>query len=99
MVTAKKVWWTEAAKKDLHNVYARVATRSIEKAKETIESILAKTASLESQYLQGLPVALLAKEPFPYKSVNAGFYKIIYSIVEETIVIETLYHERQDPVV
>jgi plasmid stabilization system protein ParE len=99
MVTAKKVRWTEAAKKDLQNIYHRIAAKTIEQGKETIQMILAKTATLDTTYPQGMPVALLAKELDPYKSVQAGFYKIIYSIVEDTVVIETIYHQRQDPVV
>lgn len=99
MVTAKRVIWTEAAKKDLFNIFSRVAAKSKEKAQELVASILTKTASLESNYPQGNPEPLLSKEPEPYKYVTAAFYKIVYSIVEDTIVIETLYHQRQDPVV
>jgi plasmid stabilization system protein ParE len=99
MVTAKRVIWTEAAKKDLFNIYTRVAAKSKEKAQELANTILAKTASLESNYPQGTPEPLLSKEPDPYKYITAAFYKIVYSIVEDTVVIETLYHQRQDPVV
>ena len=99
MVTAKRVWWAESAKKDLQQIYGRVALKSPERAREILQAILQKTASLETEYPKGAPVALLAKEPDPYKVVMSGFYKIIYSIVEDTVVVETLYHERQEPVV
>lgn len=99
MVTAKKVIWAESAKKDLSNVYGRIAGKSLERAKEVVADILSKTATLESTYPQGTPEPLLGKEVDPYKYVKAGFYKIVYSIVGDTVVIETLYHQRQDPVV
>jgi|GEM_PF-2279585 len=99
MVTAKKVWWAESAKKDLQNIYGRVALKSPGRAKDVLQLIIQKAASLDTTYTQGAPVALLMKEPDPYKIAMAGFYKIIYSIVGDTVVIETLYHERQEPVI
>ncbi len=99
MVTAKKVLWAESAKKDLQNIYGRVAQKSPERAKEVLLAIVTKAGTLNTEYAKGAPVALLAKEPDPYKVVLSGFYKIIYSIVGETVVVETLYHEKQEPVV
>lgn len=99
MVTAKKVLWTESAKKDLYNVYTRLAGKSVERAKDTANGILAATEVLNTNYPQGTPEQLLRAETDPYKFITVGFYKIVYSIVEETVVIETLYHVRQDPVV
>jgi plasmid stabilization system protein ParE len=99
MVTAKKVLWAESAKKDLQNIYNRIALKSPERAKEVLMAILQKASTLNTEYHKGAPVALLLKEPDPYKVVMSGFYKIIYSIVAETVVVETLYHERQEPVV
>jgi plasmid stabilization system protein ParE len=99
MVTAKKVIWAESAKKDLYNIYTRLAGKSIERAKDTINGILAATEELNSKYPQGVPEQLLKAETDPYKFITVGFYKIVYSIVEDTVVVETLYHVRQDPVV
>lgn len=99
MVTAKDVVWTEAAKEDLLEVYHRIAAKSVEKAKQTIESIVQKTATLHQSYALGMPEPMLKNEKDPYKYLIIGFYKVIYSIVEEKIMIETLYHTRQDPIV
>ncbi|MCU0445122.1 MAG: type II toxin-antitoxin system RelE/ParE family toxin [Microscillaceae bacterium] len=99
MVTAKKVVWTEAAKKDLFNIFNRIAAKSKEMAHETAQIILSKTASLATTYAQGSPEPLLLKEPDPYKFVHAGFYKVVYSLVGDDVVIETIYHQRQDAVV
>ena len=99
MVTAKNVVWTEAAKKDLYHIYTRIAGKSTARAKEVAQSILSKTASLHTDYPQGTPEPLLKRESEPYKFVTASFYKILYSIVEEKVMIKTLYHVRQDPVV
>jgi toxin ParE1/3/4 len=99
MVTAKRVIWTEAAKKDLFNIFSRVAVKSKEMAQETAQVILSKTATLATNYIQGAPEPLLLKEPDPYKFVHAGFYKVVYSLVADDVIIETIYHQRQDPVV
>lgn len=99
MVTAKKVLWTEAAKKDMYNIYTRLAGKSMERARDTINGILASTEALNANYPQGVPEQLLKAETDPYKFITVGFYKIVYSIVDDTVVIETMYHVRQDPVV
>lgn len=100
MVTAKKVIWTENAKKDLHKIFTRIEGNvSKARAQEVIASILESTAKLSSEYPLGKPEGLLRNETDPYKFIHAAFYKVIYSIVEDNVVIEVIYHQRQDPVV
>ena len=100
MVTAKKVIWTESAKKDLHKIYTRLEAKvSKARAQELVGSILESTAKLSNEYPLGKPEGLLRNETDPYKFIHAAFYKVIYSIVEEEVVVEVIYHQRQDPVV
>jgi plasmid stabilization system protein ParE len=99
MVTAKKVIWTEAAKKDLQNIYNRIAGKSVDRAKEVANLILVATSELQTKHQLGTPELLLKNEKDPYKYITVAFYKIVYSIVGDEVVIETLYHQRQDPVV
>ncbi len=98
MVTAKRVWWAESAKKDLQQIYGRIAQKSPERGKEVVLDILQKVATLDTTYMQGASVAMLAKETDPYRAILAGFYKVVYSIVGDTVVVETLYHQKQEPV-
>lgn len=99
MVTAKNVKWAASAKNDLFKIYTRIAGKSVERAKGMIHTILEQTASLNTEYPKGSPELMLRNEPEPYKFIFAGFYKIVYSIVEEDVVVETIYHKRQDPTV
>jgi len=99
MVTAKNVQWAESAKTDLFNIYSRIAGKSVERARGMINTILGQTATLNTEYPKGAPELMLKNEPDPYKFIFAGFYKIVYSIVGEDVVVETIYHKRQDPVV
>ncbi|TAE70804.1 MAG: type II toxin-antitoxin system RelE/ParE family toxin [Bacteroidetes bacterium] len=100
MVTAKKVVWTEAAKKDLQNIYNQVASnKSSQHAKALMNMILASTLELETKHDAGKPEKLLARESEPYKYIITAYHKIIYSIVGDDVVVEILYHQKQDPVV
>ncbi len=99
MVTAKRVIWTEAARNDLYQIYQRVAGRSQAQAQTLIEHILPAVAELEKTYPQGQMEPLLKNEREPHRYLVVGFYKIIYSVSDEQVIIKTLYHERQDPVV
>jgi plasmid stabilization system protein ParE len=99
MVTAKKVMWSEAAKKDLFAIYNRLAGKSVERAKEWTEGLLKSTAELSTTYGQNPPEPLLGKEKKPYKYVLVGFYKIIYSVIDENVMIDTIYQQRQETLV
>ncbi|MCS6821652.1 MAG: type II toxin-antitoxin system RelE/ParE family toxin [Microscillaceae bacterium] len=99
MVTAKKVIWTEAAKKDLQQIYMRKAARSADQAKAVVEAILNATEELNTKYPAGTPEPLLAAEKEPYKFIIVGFYRVIYSVVGEEVLIEVILHQRQYPVV
>jgi len=97
MVTAKKVFWTEAAKNNLFKVYNRLASKSKNRADEVVNAILLTTEKLNTEYPKGNVEPLLKNETDPYKNIIVGFYKVIYSIVEDTVVVEAVYHQRQDP--
>lgn len=99
MVTYKRVFWTEAARNNLFQIYQRIAGKSPESAREWMDKVLKTTADLEKNYPQGNDEPLLRNEKVPYKFLVVSFYKIIYSIEEEQVLIKTLYHTRQDPVV
>ncbi len=99
MVTAKKVFWTEPAKLDLQAVFKREESISREEAISIVNAILISTEKLETNYNAGTTEPLLSREKEPYKYIKAGFYKIVYSVVEETVVVEMVYHQRLDPVV
>ncbi|GAB4408513.1 MAG: hypothetical protein OHK0053_35240 [Microscillaceae bacterium] len=100
MVTAKKIFWTEAAREDLFKIFRRIEGKGAKnQAIEVVNQILSKTAGLNTQYPQGTTEPLLKNEKEPYSFVMAGFYKIVYSVVGDQVVIKTLYHQRQDPTV
>lgn len=100
MVTAKKVIWTETAKNDLKNIYNRVLTSiSAQHAKALMGMILSSTAELETKHHLGTPEKLLARESDPYKFIITAHYKIIYSIVGDDVVVEIIYHQKQDAIV
>ena len=80
---------------DLFNIYTRLAGKSMERAKDTASGILASTEALNANYPQGVPEQMLKAETDPYKFITVGFYKILYSIVEDTVVVEAIYHLRQ----
>lgn len=97
MVTAKRVFWTESARDQLYTLYKRISQKSPERAREIIDAILSRTAELGTDYPGGGFVDLLKNEKVPYKYVTVFFYKVIYAISEERVIIKTIYHERQDP--
>ena len=99
MVTYKKVAWTEAARDNLFQIHQRIVGKSLERAQEVTQKILSKTAILDKTYPQGSPEPLLKNEKVPYKFIIVNFYKIIYSVEEEQVLIKTIYHNRQDPVI
>ncbi len=100
MVTAKKVIWTEAAKKDLQNIFNNISTtKSTQHAQALMKMILASTLALETKHDLGTPEKLLGRESDPYKYIITAYYKIIYSIVLDDVVVEVIYHQKQDPVI
>ncbi len=99
MQTAKNVIWTETAKKDLYNIHQRLKARSEQRAKDVSTAVLKVTATLNTAFATGTPEPLLRNEKEEHRFVVAGFYKIIYSITLDQVIIKTIYHQRQDAVV
>ncbi|MEO1653121.1 MAG: type II toxin-antitoxin system RelE/ParE family toxin [Bacteroidota bacterium] len=97
MVTAKRVHWTASARDQLYALYKRISQKSPERAQEVMQAIIARTRSLEQDYPGGGFVGLLKNEKITYKYITIFFYKIIYAVVEDKVIIKTIYHERQDP--
>lgn len=93
----KDVFWTEAAQQDLALIYRRISTRSPERGKEVIHIILEKTKSLSQAHSTGIIEPLLKNEKIPHLFVEAGFYKVIYSVEDIKVIIKAVYHIRQNP--
>jgi len=87
--------WTGAAKRDLQQIYQRLAANDPTTAKGTIEAILAKTDHLQENYQAGKPEGLLSGEKVPYKYVTVGYYKILYTFDAESVSIRSVFHLRQ----
>ncbi|WP_035726549.1 type II toxin-antitoxin system RelE/ParE family toxin [Eisenibacter elegans] len=99
MVTARRVFWTSTARRDLQQIYQRVAQRSPETAQALVEGMLKVIEELNTQHANGTPEPLLARETMPYLYIKYAFYKIVYSLIDDKVVIKLIYHQRQDPTV
>lgn len=87
--------WTNAAKRDLQQIHQRLAAADPVVASSTIEAILAGTDQLHENYQSGKPEALLSGEKVPYKYINVGYYKILYTFNAEKVSIRSVFHLRQ----
>ncbi|HAS43060.1 MAG TPA: hypothetical protein DCS93_21450 [Microscillaceae bacterium] len=87
--------WTGAAKRDLQQIYQRLAANDPTTAKGTLEAILAGTDNLHENYQAGKPEGLLSGEKVPYKYITVGYYKILYTFDTETVSIRAVFHLRQ----
>jgi toxin ParE1/3/4 len=98
-VTKAKVIWTEQAIADLEVVYDFLAEKSPAGAQQVVESILKRTAQLETFPDSGIVVQRLSTSDKLYRMLVEGNYKIIYRFHNETmaVFIEIIFDARMDP--
>lgn len=92
-----RVIWSDEALYDLDIVYDFIAKKSSKAAIKIVGQILSRTKQLESFPQSGQQEETLKKATKSYRYLVEGNYKIIYSIDDSTVYVETVFDARQDP--
>ena len=93
-----KVVFTEVAKsrlKEIHTYYKREASPKV--ANSIKDTILHEITNLKHHPELGNEEAYLAHLKRGYRKLVIGNYKAIYRIIDEMIVIDTIFDSRQEP--
>jgi plasmid stabilization system protein ParE len=91
-----KVIWTDEAIFDLELVYDFLALKSIKAASKLANSILLRTRQLEEFPSSGSIETDLSSNQ-EYRYLVESHFKIIYSIRNESVFIESVIDTRQNP--
>lgn len=95
----KKIVWTFPAKRDLQDIYDYLAVFSEEAAFRVITGILDKAEVLRDGFPGiGQKEPLLSHKPDIYRYLVQGNYKIIYRVMGNRSIIDTVFDVRQNPV-
>ena len=90
--------WTDKALSDLNYIYLFIVPKSEVAAYKTILKIYDKVNSLEKGFgKRGQRELLLAHYKEEYRYLLSGNYKIIYSLSEGVVYINTIFDVRQNP--
>ena len=92
-----EILWSDTALVDLDSIYNFIAKRSEKYAIKEIEKIFDRTRQLVDFPLSCPQIIFRKKKIRPYRFIVLGNYKIIYSIRDENILIETVFDTRQNP--
>jgi plasmid stabilization system protein ParE len=94
MVEKIKIIWTETAQEDLYNIYIFLSHFSQQSARNIVRKILHKPKTL----IAGFENAGAKDNINPnYRRLIVGNYKILYTIKENLIFINSIFDCRQDP--
>jgi len=94
-----KVVWTDESLIDLEVIYDFLAEHSLEAAKQIIGAILSRTGQLETFPKSGSPQETIISTRKKYRYLVEGHYKIIYSLENNVLYIETVVDTRRNPVI
>lgn len=94
MEKAKKIIWTEPAKKDLKDIFEFISDFSYEIADKTVDKIIEKTGLL---LVSGFEYAGQTDNiNTNYRRLIVGSYKILYKVHSSDIVIYGIFDTRRD---
>ncbi len=91
-----KVIWTDEAILDLELIYDFIALKSEKAAQKLVESLLLRTRQLEDFPTSG-PAETELSIAQKYRYLVESHFKIIYSIRNQSVFIETVIDTRQNP--
>ena len=94
----KIICWTTPAKRDLQAIYDYYSQHSVNAAEKIVNHILDKTEILCQHPSIGQREELLKHKADLYRYLVEGNYKIIYRIKGQTVVIDSVFDCRQNPV-
>ena len=93
-----KIIFTDTAKKHLKSIYQYYRKEaSLKVAKSIKDNILTDIGKLKNHPQIGSEETFLSPLKQEYKKLVTGNYKVIYRIVDNYIVIDTLFDTRQEP--
>ena len=92
-----QVIWTDESLSDLEVIYDFIAERSPRSAKKVIQSILSRTHQLETFPQSGSAQKIDLIVNREYRYLIKGNYKIVYSLDDKVLYVESVVDTRQDP--
>ena len=93
-----KIVFTDTAKKNLKSIYLYYKKEASVKVANSIKNeILHDIEKLKKLPHIGSEEIYLAHLEKNYKKLVTGNYKVIYRIIDTTIIIDTLFDTRQEP--
>jgi plasmid stabilization system protein ParE len=92
-----QIIFSDRANKDIENIYAYFFEVAPHKADEIVLDIVLKTEQLLTHPYSGPEELSLKSMGFDYRFLVQGNYKIIYSVLHDTIFIIQVFDARQDP--
>ena len=93
-----RVQWTNSAKEDLEDIFSYYTFVASEKvAKSITKRIVKRSIDLKSNPFIGVKEELITDKSKQYRYLVVDNYKIIYFIVDDLVVISTVFDSRQNP--
>jgi len=92
-----QVIWTDESLSDLEVIFDFVTEQSPKSAKQIIQDILSRTRQLRTFPQSGTLHEIEKTTDREYRYLINGHYKIIYSIDNEVLYLETVIDTRQNP--
>lgn len=92
-----EIQWSETALVDLDSIYNFIALDSEKYAIQEIEKILESTRQLTDFPLSGPEIKFRERKTRSYRYLVHRNYKIVYSIRNEDVLIETVFDTHQNP--
>ncbi|MEO5571469.1 MAG: type II toxin-antitoxin system RelE/ParE family toxin [Bacteroidia bacterium] len=93
-----KIFFTQLAKEKLKEIYLFYKrTASVSSAKSIKKKILSDIKKLSKNPRIGNEEDALKYLKLSYRKLISGNYKIIYRIIENQIIIDTIFDSRQEP--
>ena len=92
-----KIQWSNTALIDLDTIYNFIARHSKKYAAKEVEKILESTGQIIDFPLSGIEIKFKEKQARKYRFIVLSNYKIVYSIRDNDILIETVFDTRQNP--
>jgi toxin ParE1/3/4 len=96
-VKRTQVIWTDESISDLEAIFEFIALTSPESAELTALNILNRTGQLETFPQTGTPFKPTTTNNREYRYLIESHYKIIYSLDNDSLFIETVIDTRQNP--
>jgi toxin ParE1/3/4 len=93
-----RVLWSDASLSQLQKIYDYHSLFAAPRiAKKMVKGIVHRTLLLESNPLIGVIEPFLVARPFEYRFVVENNYKIIYRVIDNVILIVSVFDCRQNP--